>query len=92
MAIVDEPVTGPAWTKTYDVTLESPGFLRAELYIDRDYFMTALTSPIYSRGLAPRTARTRADQAVLATYGDPHRHRDSATRDAARRRHAGCGC
>jgi hypothetical protein len=47
----DQQVTSPIATHTFNAVLDEGGWLRAELYVDPGYAMTALTSPIYADGL-----------------------------------------
>jgi hypothetical protein len=90
MAVADEPVVSPASTHGFRVVLPRHGVLRAELYLDQGYFMTALTSPIYARGRAPGRAH-RASEGPPAVYGDPTR-KNGRSAAAARRRRCHCGC
>ena len=90
--LADEPVLGSSSRHRFDVVLPDPGFLRAELYVDRGYFMTALTSPIYSQGRAPSRARARPDSGTTARYGHPRRARGAPSEAVMLRRRAGCDC
>jgi hypothetical protein len=90
--LAEEPVVGPDETHRFRVSLPSPSALRAELYLDRNYFMTALTSPIYARGRAPGRHGAAPSDGPLATYGHPTRRREGASAAARRRRRAGCSC
>jgi hypothetical protein len=89
--VAEEPVAAPESVHRFRVALPSPSALRAELYLDRNYFMTALTSPIYVRGRAPGRFRTAPSGGPVATYGHPTRHRER-TSGATLRRRAGCSC
>ena len=47
-AVHEVPVVAPSERHEVAVTLPSGAWVRAELYVDRGYAMTALTSPIYA--------------------------------------------
>jgi predicted metal-dependent phosphoesterase TrpH len=51
--VAEVPVASPASSHQFDIVLPEDGWVRAELYADRTYWMSALTSPIYARGRAP---------------------------------------
>ncbi len=55
-------------TATFRVTLPEAGWLRAELYVDRSYAMTAVTSPIDAAGRGPVTAAAPTEAATVR-YG-----------------------
>jgi hypothetical protein len=90
--LADTPVLSPRSTHRFAVTLAEGSALRAELYVDRGYFMTALTSPIYAGRAAPRRRRSRPSRGPRATYGHPTMRHDRLTTVAALRRRAGCTC
>lgn len=90
--LADEPVLGTRTRHNFDLVLPDPGHLHAELYVDRGYFMTALTSPIYASGLAPTRYRTTPDSGPAATYGHPTKHRGAPSQQVMLRRRAGCDC
>ena len=71
MVVAEEQVVLPDQTFELPVVLPRGGWLRAELYVDRGYFMTALTSPIYAQGLAPARRRATRTDGDLPTYGHP---------------------
>ena len=77
----------------FTVTLAPGSALRAELYVDRGYFMTALTSPIYAgRPARNRRRRTRPSDGPRVTYGHPTLRHDTLSTVVALRRRAGCTC
>jgi len=74
------------------VVLGRGGRLRAELYVDRGYFMTALTSPIHARGTAPARHRARPSDGDPASYGHPTSRNERPSTLVQLRRRAGCSC
>ena len=92
--LAERPVVSPRARYRFAVTLAAGSALRAELYVDRGYFMSALTSPIYAADTAPRRRRRRfrPSRGRRATYGHPTRRHDAMTTVAALRRQAGCDC
>lgn len=92
MVVADEPVVLPDQSFRIPVVLPPGGWLRAELYVDRGYFMTALTSPIYAEGRAPARRRARRTDGDLPTYGHPTKRQTRPSTLAALRRSAGCDC
>jgi hypothetical protein len=91
--LAERPVVSPRSVHRFMVTLAEGSWLRAELYVDRGYFMTALTSPIYARRPGPRRRRrTAPSRGRRATYGHPTKRHDRLTTVAALRRQAGCTC
>jgi hypothetical protein len=85
-------VVSPRPVHSFTVTLAEGSALRAELYVDRGYFMTALTSPIYAGRAAPRRRRARPTRGPRAVYGHPTKRHDRLSTVAALRRQAGCTC
>jgi hypothetical protein len=85
-------VVSPRSAHRFTVTLAEGSALRAELYVDRGYFMTALTSPIYAGRAAPRRRRTRPTRGRRVAYGHPTKRHNGLTTVAALRRQAGCTC
>jgi TAT (twin-arginine translocation) pathway signal sequence len=69
--VSEEPIAEPVAKRTYQVVLPEGGWLRAELYLERGYWMTALTSPIYAEGTAPAFARREPTAGTELRYGDP---------------------
>jgi hypothetical protein len=92
MVMADEPVLLPDQTFTFRVVLPPHGWLRAELYVDRGYFMTALTSPIYAAGRAPARRRARRTDGEPAAYGHPTKRQARPSTLVQLRRRAGCSC
>jgi hypothetical protein len=69
--VAEEPVVSPVSEHRFNVVLPEGGWLRAELYAERGYWMTALTSPIYALGNAPAPARSEPTQGRTLSYGHP---------------------
>jgi hypothetical protein len=67
----EEPVLAPSSDHNFKLVLPESGWLRAELYQERGYWMTALTSPIYARGKAPGHSRKEPTKGRDITYGHP---------------------
>jgi hypothetical protein len=88
----ERPVVSPRSRLRFTVTLAAGSWLRAELYVDRGYFMTALTSPIYAGRPSAGGRRRRPSAGPSATYGHPTARHDRMTTVAALRRRAGCTC
>lgn len=70
-SIVDEPMTSASVAYETSVALPQGGWVRAERYLDRGYWMGALTSPIYAAGLAPLRARAEPSRGPAVTSGHP---------------------
>jgi hypothetical protein len=85
-------VLSPDATYEFQVVLPRGGWLRAELYVDRGYFMTALTSPIYAAGRAPARRRARSTDGDPPRYGHPTRRQERPSTLVRLRRRAGCSC
>jgi hypothetical protein len=91
--LAERPVVSPLARQRFAVTLAPGSALRAELYVDRGYFMTALTSPIYAGRVEPnRRRRSRPSDGPRARYGHPSKRHNGMTTVAALRRRAGCTC
>lgn len=91
--LAERAIASPRSRQRFTVTLAPGSALRAELYVDRGYFMTALTSPIYAgRPARNRRRRTRPSDGPRVTYGHPSRRHDSLNSVVALRRRAGCTC
>ncbi|MGH2735806.1 MAG: CehA/McbA family metallohydrolase [Actinomycetota bacterium] len=69
--VAESPVVAPSSDHDFRVALPEGGWLRAELYLERGHWMTALTSPIYARGTAPAPARTKPTEGRRLAYGHP---------------------
>lgn len=69
--VKEEPVLSPVSDHAFEVVLPEGGWLRAELYAERGYWMTALTSPIYATGNAPGGVRSEPTSGTRLTYGHP---------------------
>lgn len=54
---------------SFPVVLPKAGWLRAELYVSPGYWMSAVTSPIYVRGVAPAAVRRQATTGPAVSYG-----------------------
>ena len=70
-SLAEEPVLTPSSEHHFRVVLPEGGWLRAELYLERGHWMTALTSPIYVRGTAPAHVREDPFVGRAVTYGHP---------------------
>jgi predicted metal-dependent phosphoesterase TrpH len=70
-AVAEEPVAAPVSEHHFSVVLPENGWLRAELYLERGYWMTALTSPIYALGKAPAHANSEPTEGRPVSYGHP---------------------
>jgi hypothetical protein len=70
-AVAEEPVLTPSSEHRFKVVLPDGGWLRAELYLERGHWMTALTSPIFARGKAPGNAREDPSEGRAVAYGHP---------------------
>jgi len=92
MVVADEPVVLSDQTFEFPVVLDPGGWLRAELYLDRGYWMTALTSPIYAEGRAPARRRARPSDGDLAGYGHPTKRQAHPSTLVQLRRRSGCDC
>jgi hypothetical protein len=90
--LADTLVLGHYRRLAFELVLPDPAELRAELYVDRGYFMTALTSPIYASGKAPARHRAGPHSGPAVTYGHPSKHRGAPSEQVMLRRRAGCGC
>lgn len=56
----------------YHVSFPEDGWFRYELYAERGYAMTALTSPVFAAGLAPETVRQAPNQPYASlSYSSP---------------------
>ena len=85
----EQTVTSPDQTNTFRVVLPQNGWVRAEIFVNDGYWMTALTSPIYAG--APIGTATPTTGAV-ATYGDTTRKNTQKPLALRMRRGSGCGC
>jgi hypothetical protein len=71
--LAEQPIVAPSQTVEHRVVLPAGGWLRAELFADRGYAMSCLTSPIYALGRRSGPTRSSAEISTgpPATYGDP---------------------
>jgi hypothetical protein len=93
--VAEDLVASPVYSRHFpDIVLAEESWVRAELFVSAGYFMTALTSPIYAKHLAPASVRRTPSTGPAASYGDPGITAAQRSRSAAvaARRHAGCGC
>lgn len=69
----DEAVTSPIATHTFNVVLPQGGWLRAELYADPGYAMSAITSAVYAdpTETAPDFARKDPTATTALSYASP---------------------
>ena len=91
MVVAERRVAAPG-TLEFPVALSPGGWLRAELFVEEGYFMTALTSPIYAEGLAPTRHRATPSDGDLAEYGHPTESQSRPSTLVQLRRRAGCSC
>ncbi len=70
--VAEEPVLSPVSEHHFGVVLPQDGWLRAELFLERGHWMTALTSPIFaSRQKAPGHSREDPVVGNPLFYGHP---------------------
>jgi hypothetical protein len=92
MVVGEETVASPSSEHGFDVVLPRAGWLRAELYLDSGYWMTALTSPIYAAAPPPRSQRAAPTIGDPPTYGHPTENTDAVSSVIALKQRAGCTC
>jgi predicted metal-dependent phosphoesterase TrpH len=64
-----EQVGSPTSVSTVPLVLDRGGWLRAELYVDPGYAMTAVTSPIYADPVSVATTNAQPTTGLPVTYG-----------------------
>ena len=89
VVVAEQSVSSPNETHTFRVVLPQGGWVRAEVFVNDGYWMTALTSPIYA-GDPVGTAQPTTG--AVATYGDTTRRNTQKPLALRMRRGSGCGC